>query len=87
MVPQLLSSTSTTDGDTTATASEAHEPASFTVLSFQVQDIEATVDELTAKGVPFQRYDGFDQDKRGTASMRADPYRGSPILRGTSLQS
>jgi hypothetical protein len=57
------------------------------VLSFQVQDIEATVDELTAKGVPFQRYDGFDQDKRGTASMRADPYRGSPILRGTSLQS
>ena len=53
----------------------------------RTQDIEATVDEPTAKGVPFQRYDGFDQDERGTASMRADPYRGSPILRGTSLQS
>ena len=46
---------------------EAHEPASFTVLSFQVQDIEATVDELTSKGVTFQRYDGFDQDERGIA--------------------
>ena len=46
---------------------EAHTPASFTVLSFQVQDIEATVDKLTSKGVNFQRYDGFDQDERGIA--------------------
>ena len=44
---------------------EAHEPASFTVLSFQVPDIEAAVDELKAKGITFQRYDGFDQDERG----------------------
>jgi predicted enzyme related to lactoylglutathione lyase len=46
---------------------EAHEPASFTVLSFQVPDIEATVDELKSKGITFQRYDGFDQDERGIA--------------------
>jgi predicted enzyme related to lactoylglutathione lyase len=46
---------------------EAHEPASFTVLSFQVQDIDATVDELKSRGVTFQRYDGFDQDERGIA--------------------
>jgi predicted enzyme related to lactoylglutathione lyase len=46
---------------------EAHEPANFTVLSFQVQDIEATVDELKSRGISFQRYDGFDQDERGIA--------------------
>jgi len=46
---------------------EAHEPASFTVLSFQVQDIDATVDELKSRGVTFQRYEGFDQDERGIA--------------------
>jgi predicted enzyme related to lactoylglutathione lyase len=46
---------------------EAHEPASFTVLSFQVQDINATVDELKSKGATFQRYDGFEQDERGIA--------------------
>jgi predicted enzyme related to lactoylglutathione lyase len=45
----------------------AHEPAGFTVLSFQVQDIEATVDELKSRGITFQRYDGFDQDERGIA--------------------
>src|SRR5664279_4349186 len=43
---------------------EAHKPASFTVLNFQVQDIDATVDELKARGITFQRYDGFDQDER-----------------------
>ena len=46
---------------------EAHEPASFTVLSFQVQDIDATVDELKSRGVTFQRYEGFDQDEKGIA--------------------
>ena len=28
-------------------------------------DVEAAVDELTANGVSFERYDGFDQDERG----------------------
>jgi predicted enzyme related to lactoylglutathione lyase len=42
-----------------------HEPASFTVLNFPVEDIEATVDQLTAAGVKFERYAGLSQDARG----------------------
>ena len=44
---------------------EAHEPASFTVLNFPVDDVDTAVDELTARGVKFERYEGFDQDERG----------------------
>ena len=33
-----------------------HEPASFTVLNFPVENVEKTVDELTAKGVKFEHY-------------------------------
>jgi len=44
-----------------------HQPASFTVLNFQV-DLEREVDDLTSKGVAFEHYDGFDQDDRGIAS-------------------
>ena len=42
-----------------------HTPAEFTVLNFPVEDIDATVDELTARGVEMLRYDGLDQDERG----------------------
>jgi len=35
-----------------------HTPATFTVLNFPVADIDVAVDELTRKGVQFQRYDG-----------------------------
>ena len=42
-----------------------HEPAGFTILNFPVADVDSAVDELTSKGVSFQRYDGFDQDERG----------------------
>ena len=34
-----------------------HEPANFTVLNFPVDNIEQAVDELTAKGVAFEKYD------------------------------
>jgi catechol 2,3-dioxygenase-like lactoylglutathione lyase family enzyme len=40
-------------------------PATYTILNFPVEDVEATVDELAAKGVTFERYDGFDQDGKG----------------------
>ena len=46
---------------------EAHRPATFTVLNFPVADIDATVDELTTRGVEFVRYDGFAQDAKGIA--------------------
>jgi predicted enzyme related to lactoylglutathione lyase len=42
-----------------------HEPASFTVLNFQVPDIDQAVDSLTRAGVRFERYEGASQDERG----------------------
>ena len=35
---------------------DAHRPASFTVLNFPVDDIEAAVDGLAERGVTFERY-------------------------------
>jgi catechol 2,3-dioxygenase-like lactoylglutathione lyase family enzyme len=42
-----------------------HTPATYTILNFPVQDIDEAVDELTSRGVRFERFDGFDQDERG----------------------
>ena len=42
-----------------------HRPAEFTVLNFPVPDIGAAVDELTGRGVTFQRYEGMPFDERG----------------------
>jgi catechol 2,3-dioxygenase-like lactoylglutathione lyase family enzyme len=42
-----------------------HTPADYTILNFPVEDIEAAVDELTARGVSIERYEGFKQDERG----------------------
>ena len=44
-----------------------HEPASFTVLNFPVDDIEATVDELFDRGIEFERYHGteVETDEKG----------------------
>jgi catechol 2,3-dioxygenase-like lactoylglutathione lyase family enzyme len=35
-----------------------HTPASFTILNFPVDDIESAVDQLTARGIRFERYEG-----------------------------
>ncbi len=51
-----------------------HVPATYTILNFPVDDIDATVDALTARGVEFDRYEGFEQDSKGI--MRAE---GPPI--------
>jgi len=42
-----------------------HTPATYTILNFPVDDIEATVDGLAGRGVRFERYDGFEQDEKG----------------------
>jgi predicted enzyme related to lactoylglutathione lyase len=42
-----------------------HTPATFTILNFPVEDIDAAVDQLTARGVEFVRYDGPPQDEKG----------------------
>jgi catechol 2,3-dioxygenase-like lactoylglutathione lyase family enzyme len=52
-----------------------HIPARFTILNFPVDDIDAEVEELSGRGVSFERYEEFDQDERGIA--RGD--EGPPI--------
>ncbi len=42
-------------------------PATYTILNFEVDDVDAAVDEMAAQGVSFERYDGFDQDEKGIA--------------------
>jgi catechol 2,3-dioxygenase-like lactoylglutathione lyase family enzyme len=42
-----------------------HTPATFTILNFPVDDVEAAVDELSSRGVRFEHYDGFGQDDKG----------------------
>jgi catechol 2,3-dioxygenase-like lactoylglutathione lyase family enzyme len=44
-----------------------HQPATYTILNFQVEDVDAAVDELGSRGVRFERYEGFDQDDKGIA--------------------
>jgi len=47
--------------------SPTHRPASYTVLNFPVPDVEAAVDDLAARGVAFERYEGTEMatDERG----------------------
>jgi catechol 2,3-dioxygenase-like lactoylglutathione lyase family enzyme len=42
-----------------------HTPATYTILNFPVDDVDAAVDELAARGVSFERYDGMEQDEKG----------------------
>ena len=49
-------------------------PATFTVLNFPVDDIDAAVDALSDRGVSFERYDEFPQDEKGV--MR----EGGPLI-------
>jgi catechol 2,3-dioxygenase-like lactoylglutathione lyase family enzyme len=42
-----------------------HTPATYTILNFPVDDIDKAVDELAAKGVRFERYEGAAQDGKG----------------------
>ncbi|MGN6588037.1 MAG: VOC family protein [Solirubrobacterales bacterium] len=40
-------------------------PASYTMLNFEVDDIDAAVDDLIARGISFERYEGFAHDEKG----------------------
>ena len=50
-----------------------HEPATYTTLNFEVDDIDAAVDELKAKGITFERYDFPGQDERGIMRDQGPP--------------
>jgi catechol 2,3-dioxygenase-like lactoylglutathione lyase family enzyme len=49
------------------------EPATYTILNFPVEDIDAAVEELSSRGVEFERYDGFGQDEKGIARDAGPP--------------
>jgi len=42
-------------------------PATYTILNFEVDDIDAAVDGLAERGLEMERYEGFDQDEKGIA--------------------
>ena len=42
-------------------------PATYTILNFPVEDIDKIVDALAARGVSFEKYEGFGQDEKGIA--------------------
>jgi catechol 2,3-dioxygenase-like lactoylglutathione lyase family enzyme len=51
-----------------------HQPATFTVLNFLVDDINQAVDELSRKGVTFEQYDGdIKTDKKGIHKESGGP--------------
>jgi len=57
--------------DTLVYAKPDHEPATYTILNFNVDDIDAAVDGLAERGVEFDRYDGMEQDEKGIMRGRA----------------
>ena len=48
-----------------------HTPATYTILNFPVDDIDAAVDQLTARGIQFERYEGLDD--RGVSRHLGPP--------------
>ena len=52
-----------------------HEPATFTILNFPVDDVEVAVDKLKSTGVTFEQYDlpGIKTDARGIARDTGGP--------------
>ena len=51
--------------DVVVYAKPDHAPATYTILNFPVDDVDAAVDALTGHGVEMLRYDGFNQDDKG----------------------
>jgi catechol 2,3-dioxygenase-like lactoylglutathione lyase family enzyme len=51
-----------------------HEPATYTILNFPVDDIDKAVDELTAAGVRFERYEGeYATNEKGVMRGQGPP--------------
>jgi catechol 2,3-dioxygenase-like lactoylglutathione lyase family enzyme len=55
------------DRDTLVYEKPDFTPATYTILNFPVDEIDAAVDELASRGVSFQRYDFGEQDEKGIA--------------------
>jgi len=51
-----------------------HTPATFTILNFPVEDVDATAAELAAAGVVFERYPGIGEiDEHGVHRGQGGP--------------
>ena len=50
-----------------------HVPASYTVLNFPVDNIDAAVDQLAGRGVEFERYEGLQADEKGILRASSGP--------------
>lgn len=48
-------------------------PASYTILNFEVDDIDAAVDALSDRGISFERYEDFPQDEKGIVRDERGP--------------
>jgi predicted enzyme related to lactoylglutathione lyase len=64
------------DRDTLVYPSPQHRPGSYTVLNFPVQDIERAVEELTSRGVSFERYEGTEMSTDEKGIFR----KGGPLI-------
>ena len=53
-------------------------PAAFTVMNLVVDNIDEMVDDLSAKGVSFERYEGYAQDEKSIIRSK-DPTQGPSI--------
>jgi len=51
--------------DTLVYPKPGHTPASYTILNFEVDDIDTAVDQLAGRGVRFEHYEGLGQDEKG----------------------
>jgi catechol 2,3-dioxygenase-like lactoylglutathione lyase family enzyme len=63
--PGLLSIHLAGDRDVLVYPKPDFEPATYTILNFPVDDVDALVEGLTERGVVFERYEGLDQDEKG----------------------
>jgi catechol 2,3-dioxygenase-like lactoylglutathione lyase family enzyme len=61
------------DRDTIAYPKPDFTPATYTILNFAVDEIDKAVDELSSRGVRFERYDGFEQDDKGISRAPDGP--------------
>ena len=59
--------------DTLVYSKPDHVPATYTILNFAVDDIDAAVDELVSRGVRLERYEGLGQDDR-SINRAGGPY-------------
>ena len=64
------------DRPTLIYAKPDHIPATYTILNFQVDDVEKTVDGLTERGVQFERYPGTETETDEKGVFRG----GGPLI-------